>query len=129
MRGDSQENQSATSPAAILHAEGSRGTRPWHVAFGPAEFCAPPAAGTAELLDSAREVLRTEAGAVAALAERLNDGFAACCRMLAGYAGLALLLAALLLVARPRRTLGRGAGALLLACYLGWMGGTAAAPG
>ena len=71
------------------------------------EAGAPPAAGTAELLDSAREMLRTEADAVAALADRLDGGFAACCRMLAGYAGLALLLA----------------------CYLGWMGGTAAAPG
>lgn len=45
---------------------------------------------------------------------------------------LTALLAALLLVSRPRRTLGRGAGALLLACYAGyliWMGAAAAGPG
>ena len=45
---------------------------------------------------------------------------------------LTLLLAVLLLVSRPERTLGRGAGALLLACYAGylvWMGSTAVGPG
>ncbi len=44
---------------------------------------------------------------------------------------LTALLAALLLASRPRRTLGRGAGALLLACYLGyltWMGSTVVGP-
>lgn len=45
---------------------------------------------------------------------------------------LTALLAVLLLASRPRRTLGRGAGALLLACYLSylvWMGETAVRSG
>ena len=51
-----------------------------------------PATDTPALLEAGREVLRTEADAVAALAERLDDGFAACCRMLAGCAGRVAVL-------------------------------------
>ena len=61
-------------------------------AAAPPDAAAPPVTDSAELLDAAREVLRTEADAVAALAERLDDQFAACCRLLAGCEGRVAVL-------------------------------------
>ena len=61
-------------------------------AAAPPDASAPPVTDSAELLDAARGVLRTEADAVAALAERLDDRFAACCRLLAGCEGRVAVL-------------------------------------
>ena len=61
-------------------------------AAAPPDAAAPPVTDSAELLDTAREVLRTEADAVAALAKRLDDRFAACCRLLAGCEGRVAVL-------------------------------------